>query len=213
MATRSKRLRVNAQRLLRSYDEELSVPETIFEALSRVQDRIAEETHCVERVVELDVDEEVIRLPDDFISIQKVISTSTDQTSEIVGIDFTQVDRLKRGVLSRSGEVPAQLLMYYYLWGQEDNREIRFLLSDGSAPSSTITVNLYYWALPEDMTEDIEPEVPRRWETTLLYGAVSDLTQEPKFLSLYDNYFLSALRKEVSARSVASQVPYNDSYD
>jgi len=217
MATgdRSKRLKTNVQRVLGDLGEfkEESSSKAVYDALNRVQRRVCEEAHCLESSEELFVfsGQETYDFPDGMIHERMIIPPGSTQLKHI---SFEEVDRLKRSAQPSESvtDTTADNLFFYYKW---ENR-FGFLLSDGTSPNSSVTLTVYFWRYPsstEEISDTKDPLVENKWDTTLFYGAVAELSGEDKWWVRYETELNRLSRKEVTARSEPSRIPVTNDYD
>lgn len=185
---RSKTIRANvANRLRDPSGLNTAQTEIVYDAVNRVQRRIAEEVACLEETYDiiLTSGQEMYSLPSDFIRERSVIPLSTP-TGSIAPLSKINLDDLGRLKGSHSGTDPDTLIgfpsaFYYYLW----RGEIGFTDSNGVAVSSSQTMRLYYWRGPEPVadtiSDSIDPVLEPRWDTAMFYGAMADLTTEDRW--------------------------------
>ena len=212
---RSKRIRVNVQRVLQNRGETLegALALSIFEAGDRIQRRIAEEALCIEGTVEIDTEsgEELYQLPPDFISERIIIPSGA--TTELRKIDMEEVYHLKRlGASTTASDSTADDLFHYYLW----NEQIGFLLNNGGAPSSVITITMYYWRYPgtgENLSETKDPIVRPQFDDVIYKGIVAELTGDSKWEARFESTLHMAKSNERSRQEGVYQVANNRSYD
>lgn len=214
MATgdRVKRLLTNVRSVLGDQGElkEQATPKAILDALNRVQRRIAEEAMCLEESTEITVDSETCPFPDGMIHERVLIPNAA---TELKLIDFVEADRLKRlNQTTDTTDTTSDDLWFYYKW----NSQFGFLLCDGSVPTTESTVTCYYWRYPstsEEMTETKDPILDSIWDTCLFYGAVADLTADPKRIQMFENELSRRSRKERTTRSEVGRIIPSGDYD
>lgn len=210
----SKRIRSNIQRRLKSHGQDIAeaLPDAIYSACDNVQNRIAEETLCLEGTADIliSADQETYDFPDGMISERKLIS---DGSLELKKINQDKVDSLTRQRQStESSDSTADNLQYYYKWGDQ----FGFLAANGAIPGADSTVTVKYWRYidsTEKMSDTIDPIVNRRWLKAIEYGALADLTGAQAWVIAYETEFARVSGKERSHRAENLQVTYNSDYD
>jgi len=191
---------------------ELALPRSVYDALNRVQRRIAEEAHCLEDKYDLTIyaGEELYDFPDGMIHERMIIPSGSTQLRHI---SFDEVDRLKRSAQATdSTDATSDNLFFYYKWGGQ----FGFLMSDGGSPSDETTVSVYYWRYPsstEEMSDLKDPLVEFKWDTTLFYGALAELTGDAGWFNKYEMELGRLSSKEATIRSEMTRIPTNRDYD
>ena len=193
---------------------EVGVKKKIYEAIQRIQHRIAEDALNIEGRVPITTfnGQELYALPDDFITERTLIP---DGTTELRRITLDRLNELRRGLAGTESttDTTSQDLFHYYIW----NNQVGILLSDGSVPSSKIEITLYYWRIPDDVVEtvsdSIDPLVPRRWDTVLFYGAVAELSNNVVMSQRFEAELARNIDRENSNRAEPLVVQNNSTYD
>lgn len=210
-STRSQRIRTNVQRIVdKSLRSEESSPEAIYDAINAVQEKIVEETLCLDGTVDIVLyGQQFYGLPDDFIAIKGI--TGEDS---LTLIDFAEVERLfaiasdtDDSTDDSTSDTP---LKYYFHDGQ-----IGFLTSSGSYPSSG-TLTLYYYRQLDSLEyakDTTDPAINSRWDRTLFYGAVCELIQDGAWERKYEVEYARRFGRQVQTATVGREVSYNSSYD
>jgi hypothetical protein len=208
----SKRIRSNIQRRLKSHGQDIdeALPDAIYSACDIVQNRIAEDTLCLQDKENISVfaGQETYDFPALMISERKLV---TDGTLPLEKISMDKVEKL---TLSRNNEdtVSSDDLMFYYKW----NDKFGFLGSNGTIPSADFTVTVYHWRFLDDsekMSDTVDPVVGRRWNLAIEFGALADLTRDPKWVASYEAEMQRVGSKELSNRSEILNVENDRSYD
>lgn len=161
MATRSKKIR-NRIRLIVGNTGAVPNP-LIYDRMSAVQRRLAEESLCLERSEDVsivastaDYDE-----PSGYYKL-KQINLPSGSTIEPV-----EVDQATFNNLSRVG-VATTAVQYFSRW----NGQIHFWPTPGSAATWTF----FYYALPVyDLGRSNDPETPSYMDDAIEYGALAEL--------------------------------------
>lgn len=211
---RSKRIRVNVQRVLgnRGETDEAGLAVAIFEAGDRIQRRIAEDALCIEASFDLDTTsgEELYQIPDGFIAERVLVTTNS---TELKRIDMTELARLKRGTSSENQtDVTSGDAMYYYIW----NDEIGVLLSNGGSPTGEQTITMYYWRYPDNserLSDTKDPVVRPQWDDVIYKGIVAEFLQDKGWMVQYETAFQNAKLNDRSRQSEAMKIAVNESYD
>lgn len=212
---RSKKILANVRRVVDNQgSSELGVKKTVYEAIQRIQHRMAEEALNIEgkRIIETTSGQELYSLPDDFISERKL---TPDGSTELKKITIDRLDELKRGLAntSETTDTTSGDVFYYYIW----NGQVGFLGGSGGILTGSIDITLYYWRTPDDVVEQVsdtvDPLVPRRWDTALFYGAVAELSENDRYLQKFIIEVNRNLDRENSSRAEPLVVQNNDNYD
>ena len=188
--------------------------ERVYDSINRIQNRLVEESECLESQFDLIVvpEQEKYSLPSDFLRERILIPESS--SVPLQQISLTKLDILKRRISgSDISDSSVSDIFYYYKWASQ----IGFVDFIGQAPSSEVTVTLYYWRNVDPVTEvisdSLDPVLDRRWDTALFYGAVAEIRSEAKWWSLFETEVLRQKRVERSNQAEPGVIPVNREYD
>jgi hypothetical protein len=184
----------------------------VYSELNAVQLEICERASALEYkyTISIIAGQELYNFPDGFIVNRVVQPNSSNGISEI---NIEMLTDIKSGDNSRTTEIS-----YFYKF----NKQIGFMLNDGSAPLSAATIYVYGWRRPkEDRTEDIgrtiDPILDKRWDYCMILGAASRLVDDPKlqvfYQGLYEQEFEKQNLMEDVQKDIVWTIPANSEYD
>ena len=206
---RSKRLLNNVRRTIgKMVASQETTSEAIYDALTRIQRRIAEECMCLETSTTLTVSSGVVPFPEDMISERIIVS---DGALPIQKINMDKVELLKRQASSMNvSDVLTDLVTSYARW---DDGFI-FLTSTGLPPTTEHTVTLYYWRTPDStISSTADPLVKERWDTALWWGAVADLSMNDQWEAKFQREFSRQKNRERTMHGEVLEVIATGDYD
>jgi len=188
--------------------------ETVYDSINRVQRRIAEESECLEEKYDITTfpGQELYLLPTDFLRERVLIPTAS--LVPVKKISMTDVERIKRihSQTDITGTVTVDVF-YYYKW----NNQLGLLGSNSAAPSDSTVISLYYWRYPnasnETISNTVDPVVDARWDTALFYGAVADITAEPRWWDLFEKELMRQRMIERTNQAESDSIPVSQDYE
>ena len=188
--------------------------EVVYDSINRVQRRIAEESECLEERFDITTfsGQELYMLPTDFLRERVLIpSASSVPIKKIDMGEMSSIKRIHNQTSFSNASTPD--IFYYYKW----NGQMGLIDSAGNAPSQSSVVSLYYWRYPnstnETVSDVIDPIVDPRWDTCLFYGAVADITADPKWWGLFEAEIMRQRMVERTNQAESGKVPVTQDYE
>lgn len=211
----TKTLRGNVQSILGARPEETGVlVGRIYDAFNRIQRRIAEDALCIETsastvpTITIVANTETYTYPTGLITERFL--TVDGQTQQLEKVNMDRVEYLKRLASSETIQDTTDYLYYYYKWGDR----FGFLRANGSAPSVAGTVNCWGWKYPTTtMGDSVDPEVSDSWKMVFIYGAVAEISSDPKWQIIYQQEFRRMLSREQNKKDESLAIPATRDYD
>ena len=179
----------------------------VFNMMTDVSRRLAEETLCVEKSEDITVvaGTELYDEPDGFFRM-KHLKVPSGALLTLTESEIDEINSIKTEIPNSYAQAPT----YYYRWEGQ--------IGLFPAPQASGTYTAYYYAIPDtELSASLEPETPYYMDDAIRYGVLAELLpilgkgQEATFyLQRYEQYVAKAKVTHRTTKSNQHGILYHD---
>ena len=187
---RGQRLRDRVKSIIGITDTTVS-DSMVYAHLNDSQQRVAENTLCLERIGTLTLTSGVAPEPSDYFRM-KLIVLASGKILQPIEVDVVEFDSASRLNPQNTFYTP----IVYKRWVNTSNVNVITFFPTPTDPSYTL---LYYAVPSTSIASNLDPEVPKRYDDVLVYDALTEL------LPIVGKFELSTYYRSLSEQVLATQ--------